>query len=169
MTPPGPKPMPTNLRLLRGDTLRGKGRPLSQNEPHPLIPDLIPDPPAPLEGYAADEWRRVVVELYRLRLLTVVDINSLAAYCQSYKTWREATEIMTELAARGAPMKALVLKNRKGEVTKNPLNGVARDAAREMVRFASEFGFSPAARARIAAGPYGETRQTDKFSGLIPD
>jgi len=35
-----------------------------------------------------------------------------------------------------------------------------------MVRYAGEFGFSPAARARIAAGP-GSTQPASKFDGLF--
>jgi P27 family predicted phage terminase small subunit len=157
--------MPTNLRLLRGDTLKKQ---LPKNEPQPLMPDVIPEPPPFLEGYAAEEWRRVVVELYRLKLVTLVDINPLAAYCQSYKIWREATELMNEVAATGAQMKGLLVGKENGELMKNPLRTVAREAAADMVRFASEFGLTPSARARIAAGPYGETRQASKFDRFIP-
>jgi P27 family predicted phage terminase small subunit len=99
-----------------------------------------------------------------MRLVTVVDINVLAAYCQSYGIWREASELMIE--ARGDYKRGYVLRTERGD-TKNPLRAVAREAAADMVRYAAEFGLSPAARARIAAGPYGETRTTDKFDGLI--
>ena len=34
----------------------------------------------------------------------------------------------------------------------NPLVQIAREAANDMVRYAAEFDFSPAARSRIAAG-----------------
>ncbi len=163
----GPPPTPTNLRLLRGDPGKGK-RPLPQNEPQPLMPDVIPEPPPFLEGYAADEWRRVVVELFRLRLVTLVDINPLAAYCQSYKMWREAIELMNELAVAGSLMKGLMVVNKDNQLAKNPLTFIARTAAQDMLRFASEFGLTPAARARISSGPYGETRKADKFDGLIP-
>jgi P27 family predicted phage terminase small subunit len=161
----GPPPMPTNLRLLRGDSQKKR---LPKNEPQPLMADLIPEPPPFLEGYAAEEWRRVVVELYRLRLVTLVDINPLAAYCQCYKIWREATELQTEIYKQGDLFKGMVLTNRNGDITKNPLMAVARTAAADMLRYASEFGLTPAARARIAAGPYGETRQASKFDGLVP-
>jgi hypothetical protein len=38
--------------------------------------------------------------------------------------------------------------------------------AADMVRYAGEFGFSPAARARIAAGP-GSVQPASKFDGLF--
>jgi len=160
---PSPRPVPTTLRVLRGNP---GSKPLLKNEMHPRLPDLVPDPPRQLTGLAAEEWRRIVPELYHIKVLTVVDIKPLAAYCQAYKTWCEAVELMNELG--GTFMKGYVLESKSGTVVKNPLHGVARDAAREMVRYAIEFGFTPAARTRIAAGPSGEARQPDKFDGLIP-
>jgi phage terminase small subunit len=43
---------------------------------------------------------------------------------------------------------------------------VSRKAANDMVRFASEFGLTPAARSRISAGADGEP-QHGKFTGLL--
>jgi len=42
---------------------------------------------------------------------------------------------------------------------------VARDAALDMLRFASEFWLTPAARAHIASGVYGAG--LSKFDGLL--
>ena len=47
----------------------------------------------------------------------------------------------------------------------NPLVLTARQAAGDMVRFAAEFGFSPAARSRIS-NIDGEDPES-KFSGLL--
>jgi len=44
---------------------------------------------------------------------------------------------------------------------------VAREAAADMVRYASEFGMTPVARARLAAGPHGEPPGGGKFDGLL--
>lgn len=154
--------VPTNLRLLRGDP--SKGRALqNKNEPQPIIPDSVPEPPSPLEGYAADEWRRLAPELYRLKLITMADINTLATYCQCYKTWREATEMMNELSRNGAFMKGYVWEHRTG-IVKNSLHTVAREAAIDMLRFANEFGLSPSSRSRISVP---EARKANKFDGLI--
>jgi phage terminase small subunit len=48
----------------------------------------------------------------------------------------------------------------------NPLTRISQRAASDMVRYAGEFGFSPAARARIAAGVY-EPPPGSKFDGLL--
>jgi phage terminase small subunit len=59
----------------------------------------------------------------------------------------------------------LLVKGSDG-VTANPLVGIAHRAAADMVRYAGEFGMSPSARARIAAGPF-ESQTPSKFAGLL--
>jgi len=143
----GRRPTPTFLKLIRGNP--GKQR-LPQGEPEPQRPDDIPSPPSFLTGYAADEWRRVAGELYHLKLLTRIDVNLLAAYCVSYKRWRDAEEALLELGS-SLPLKGLMMRYRNGgDLMRNPLVSIAHHAAADMVRYAGEFGLSPAARARIA-------------------
>jgi P27 family predicted phage terminase small subunit len=48
----------------------------------------------------------------------------------------------------------LLIKAADGNARTNPLARIAADAARDMLRYAEQFGFSPAARARILAGPF---------------
>jgi P27 family predicted phage terminase small subunit len=153
--------MPTHLKLLRGNP--GK-QVLPQGEAEPATPDEIPPPPSFLSGYAAEEWRRLAPELHYLKLLTPIDINALAAYCQSYKRWREAEEALLELGS-SLPLRGLMLRDQKGgALLRNPLVSIAQHAAADMVRYASEFGLSPAARARIAF-PAGD--KASKFAGLL--
>jgi P27 family predicted phage terminase small subunit len=139
--------------------------PLNKAEPQPGVP--IEPPPAPefLSDYARAEWDRVAKELYRLRLLTTVDIAPLAAYCESYAAWRTAVEKLREMAARDPVMGALMIKTRHGSVMQNPLFLTMRQAANDMVRYASEFGFTPAARSRISTIEAQPT--SGKFDGLI--
>jgi hypothetical protein len=57
-------------------------------------------------GNAADHsgqhWYRVGEELLRLGLLTVVDLQPLAAYCQTYDRWRMAEEALAKIAEKGS-------------------------------------------------------------------
>jgi P27 family predicted phage terminase small subunit len=62
----------------------------------------VPEPPPFLVGYAADEWWRVAPELHRLGLLTLVDVMPLAAYCEAYKRWRTAEELLATMAEKDA-------------------------------------------------------------------
>jgi Phage terminase, small subunit len=58
----------------------------------------------------------------------------------------------------------LVKSGEGGGATPNPLLYVARGALRDMIRYGSEFGFSPASRARLATGDDPRPR---KFTGLL--
>lgn len=144
----GPRPVPTHLKLLRGNPGKGK---INRDEPQPLVPDACPEPPSFLSAYAAEEWRRVAAELHRLHLLTVIDTGPLAAYCVAFGEWRTARETLDRIAKGDPVMHGLLLK-RDRAVVQNPLVYVARKAAQDMVRYAGEFGLSPAARVRIATG-----------------
>lgn len=156
----GPRPIPTHLKVLRGNPSH---RPL-RDEPQPLVPDDCPDPPPFITGYAADEWWRVGVELHRLGLLTIIDTGPLAAYCQAFARWRTAEETLAKIAANDPQMHGLMIR-REHSAMVNPLVIIARKAAADMVRYSSEFGLTPAARARIAAGVADNTQS--KFAGLL--
>jgi hypothetical protein len=49
---------------------------------------------------------------------------------------------------------------------RNPLVKIAADAGADMLRYTSEFGLTPIARTRLAAGGF-EPPSTSKFAGLI--
>jgi P27 family predicted phage terminase small subunit len=158
----GPRPIPTHLKLLRGNPGH---RPINPDEPKPVVPDYCPKPPPFVSGYAAEEWARIGPELHRLGLLTLVDTAPLASYCMAYERWRIAEEIIARVAVGDHAMHGLLIK-RDNSVAVNPLVVVSRKAANDMVRFASEFGLTPAARSRISAGADGEP-QHGKFTGLL--
>ena len=159
---PGPRPIPTHLKLLRGNP--GK-QALNKGEPQPLIEERPPESPPFLLGYACDEWYRVATELHRLKLLTLVDTQVLAAYCHAYGTWRYAVETLNEMAARDPATHGLMVRGKQGGAMQNPLVLTARQAANDMVRYAAEFGFSPAARSRIS-NIDGDDPES-KFGGLL--
>ena len=48
----------------------------------------------------------------------------------------------------------------------NPLVSIARKHAADVIRYASEFGLTPVARTRLAAGGYGPL-MLGKFDGLL--
>jgi P27 family predicted phage terminase small subunit len=140
---------------------------INRPEPMPVVPIQVPPAPPYLVGYASEEWDRIAVELHRLNLLTIVDIHVLAAYCQAFHCWRSATETFTKMAERDPVSAGLMIKSGKnGTPMQNPVFLTARQAAKDMVCYAAEFGLSPAARARIAAGVYQE-KTASKFDGLL--
>jgi P27 family predicted phage terminase small subunit len=161
--PPGPPPQPIPLRVLRGNP----GKRALRYGPEPEIPPAPPTPPAFLDEFARGEWGRVARQLHSLHLLTWLDLQPLAAYCAAYSRWRRAEVLLLEAARNDPATQGLLVKGADGHPRASPLVRIARDAAGDMIRYASEFGMTPVARARIAAGPYGEPPGGGKFDGLI--
>jgi P27 family predicted phage terminase small subunit len=90
-----------------------------------------------------------------------------AAYCESYATWRTATEKLKEMAQRDPVTNALLIKDAAGNPRQNPLVRIAAMAADQMLSIAGHFGMTPAARARISAGVWYEPPPPSKFDGLL--
>jgi P27 family predicted phage terminase small subunit len=157
----GPPAKPTHLKLLRGNPGH---QVLNKREPRPGLPAKPPPAPEELTGYARQEWDRIIVELYRLKLVTTVDIHPLAAYCESYKRWKTAIRTLDEMAERDPVLRGQMVKTQSGGAAPNPIVQIADKAARDMVRFAGEFGLTPAARSRISVEP---DDPSDKFRGLL--
>ena len=95
-------------------------------------------------GEAAEVWERVGGELHRLGLLTRVDYDAFAVFCQAVADYRWAQRVL----ARSRRF----LRTPKGSVIEHPAAHVQRRAAEQIRQFGSEFGLTPAARARVVAG-----------------
>ena len=129
-----------------------------------LPPADLPVPPPHLDAYALEEWGRVAEGLNAMGILAGIDEKCFAAYCGAYSRWRAAEEELNKLKA-GNPLSALVLKTVSGNWIQQPLIGIANKAAGDMVRYASEFGMTPSARARLAMDP--NRGKKSKFEGLV--
>src|SRR3982074_136570 len=119
----------------------GKRRLNNEDEPRPDA--NIPECPPELGPVARAEWDRLVDELAVLRMLTKLDRAALAAYCGAYALWAEAT---VQLQKYGA-----MIKSPTGFPIQSPYLSIVNRQAEIMMRIASEFGFTPASRSRIAA------------------
>ena len=148
---PGPPKKPTKLKIIEGNP--GKKR-LNKNEPEPR--NIMPYAPAHLCDDAVKEWTRICEGLHHMGLLTEVDRNALGAYCSSFALWAQSWRVLNEMASTGKLGAGLMIKTTNGNMIQNPLVGTANVAARDMVRYAAEFGLTPAARARIDINPSGE-------------
>ncbi|QND73644.1 phage terminase small subunit P27 family [Tardiphaga robiniae] len=133
----GRKPKPTRLKALTGNP--GK-RPMNKNEPRPI--PSFPDCPPELGPAAQREWTRLVRELSSLNMVTSLDRAALATYCGAYALWAEATEAIQKFGA--------MVKSPTGYPMQSPYISIANRQAEIMMRIASEFGFTPASRSRIA-------------------
>jgi P27 family predicted phage terminase small subunit len=143
----GRPPKPTRLKVLTGNP--GK-RPLNPDEPRPE--PAIPECPRELGPVARKEWERLVAELTKLRILTLLDRAALASYCGAYALWAEATEAIQKYGT--------MVKSPSGYPIQSPYVAIANRQAELMMRIASEFGFTSASRSRISApqNPYNDQR-----------
>ena len=138
----GPPKKPTKLRILEGNPSK---RPLPKNEPEP--DPTMPQCPDWLMDDAKHEWKRVAPELNRIGLLTIIDQTALAGYCQSYARWKKAEEEIKLLKNTIYP-----LKDEGGNIKgfqQYPQYGIVNQCLKQIRAFCSEFGLTPAARAKM--------------------
>ena len=154
----GPKPLPANVHLLRGNPSK---IPVGQllGGIHP--PVEIPRCPKHLQDEAKREWRRVAGELEGLGLISQLDRAALAGYCSA---WAETVHCEIKIAE----LNAADPKGEAGLVGVTPSGyeqmsvwvQIRNRAYDRMMKFASEFGMSPSARSRATAS---ENRQGELF------
>jgi len=103
-------------------------------------------PPKWLDSIAKKEFKRIAEELMELDLLTNIDVNALAAYCDAYSDYIKCTQIIRE--------EGLMVEytNKAAETNKvpHPLLTKKKQLHEQMKSLASEFGLTPVARAKIA-------------------
>jgi len=133
------KPIPTKLKELNGNP--GK-RPLNKNEPKPKeelleCPDWLKK-----DRLAFNEWKRIVPELYLLRLLTKIDRAALELYCSQYSIYRQAMKVIQK--------DGLITTNIRQGDKANPAAAIAREAAKIIKTICVEFGLTPSSRSRIS-------------------
>jgi len=148
----GPKKKPTKLKRLQGTLDVSRANP---SEPNPE--SCVPDPPAHLSKEGLAEWNRITPELHKLGLISLIDMASLAAYCQAYGRWAVAE---TELNASGE----LTLTTMQGNIIQNPLVGIANQSMEHMRKHLSNFGMSPADRAKVTSNLSDNDTLQDNFT-----
>ncbi len=147
----GPPPKPTRMKVLAGNP--GK-RPLSGREPQP--PKDAPRCPAWLSPEAKREWRRMAPKLERMGVLTSIDVDAFAAYCQVYSRWKAAEEF---IAKHGD---VYPLRDENGRVRymqQFPQVAIAKSLLQTLRGYQQEFGLTPAARTRIEVSPPAQPNQ----------
>ncbi len=165
----GRKPKPTHLKILEGNPGQ---RPLNQNEPKPKR--TKPTCPQWLSKEAKAEWKRIVPELDRLGLLTIVDRAALAGYCESWGEYREAREFIQ----RNGTSYPIFERDASGNVKRDengksvlrymqqvPQVSIANKALANIRAFCAEFGLTPSARGRMTVP--GQDSPEDEMESLL--
>jgi P27 family predicted phage terminase small subunit len=148
----GPPPTPTKLKMLRGNP--GK-RPLNAAEPEP-----DPTPPACpewLDDIARAKWEALAPELTRLGLLTSVDGDAFAAYCQAFAELQIATEALKS--------EDRYFTTDKGYMMPHPAVAMQRSALENLKKYSALFGLDPSSRSRLATP--GDKPKADPFDKFL--
>jgi len=148
MPRPGPKPIPTALHQLRGSfnaTRHGRdriGEPTAEGDLPAAAPDWMS--PGQKEG-----WAYAMAHAPK-GLLKAIDRGVLAIWVEAEDRHRTAVQQQARLDASSSL--PLMTRGKDGQPIASPYLRLIRHAAETMLRAASELGFTPAARPRLAPG-----------------
>lgn len=137
----GPNALPANVHLLRGNPSKLTAAQLRDN----VSPEIeIPSPPRHLKGEALKEWKRVSVELEKLGLVSMLDRAALSMYCTAWGRYSDAENMLRELGTKG-----MTSTTPNGFEVQSAWLTISNKAMEQCLKYLSEFGMSPAARARV--------------------
>lgn len=168
----GPKPLPANVHLLRGNPSK---KPLADlvDELQPEVE--IPGCPRHLLPEARKEWKRITPELERYGLISKLDRAALSLYCQTWAKWvwaeeqlqraqRLAAEKMAAAEAKGEVYTGgdgYTVPTPNGHMTYSPHYVIANKAMEQVHKYLASFGLDPASRGRVNPS---SVRQRDMFA-----
>jgi len=140
---PSPRPLPTNVKKLRGTLRKHRVR---KNEPQPPARSSVPRPPERLRGnLARAKWRSLAAELWHLGLLPRVSEDMLVQYCVAWEIYCGALEMVERVGS--------VVKTQSGNYIVSPWMAVVNRQADVMRAIAQEFGMTPSSKTRVEGTP----------------
>jgi len=153
----GRKKLPTKIKQMQG-TLDPSRAVI--NEMKVDMCQEIPIAPGWLSEIGKEEWYKVTNQLFNLQMLYQIDLQLVAAYCNEISLYIE-TEI--KLRDKG---RVQVFKNSDGSIKHAqavPFQKIAKDALDRAMKLATQFGFTPVARASISAPNITNNTQINYF------
>lgn len=138
----GPRPQPTELKILRGNP--GKRR-LNKNEPKPASGGIVM--PSHLGDIAQVKWGELLPLLQAVKVMTGADVEALARYCDTYEWWLATRE---KLRKEGDTYPIL---NDAGDIkyiAQRPEVSIAHKLATQLRQLEQDFGLNPSARTGLS-------------------
>lgn len=132
----GPAPKPTELKVLNGTR---KDR-VNHTTPKPMR--VMPEQPPWLRPEAVELWDDIGPRLHKLGLLTEVDGEAFAAYCEAWATYVQAQ--------RDVVKHGQMVIGSTGTWIRSPAVQIMRDSSALMLQYAQQFGLTPSARSRLS-------------------
>jgi len=135
----GPRPLPTVLKILRGNP---GGRPLNTREPHPGALAIYTPPELFRDRAACLEWKRTIIPAIQTGQITAADRAMAVGYCLLWSTWRSQLE-----TASLHPH--VVAVGKAHHPIPNPARVMANKTYLLLVKTAAELGLTPSSRSRV--------------------
>lgn len=161
---------PLAQRAQEGDRRKiGRKKLEAQIAAEPRTQSGLPEPPAHINGLAREAWDAWKIQLELMGLDKMPDAAMLEGACVAYQRAVIADE---EVKRDGILLK--VYKEVEGEmfvtgIKTNPACRVSAEAWKQVKAFCTEFGFSPASRARLAVQKTEVTSKDDLVKALMAD
>ncbi len=144
----GRKPLPTNLKVIQGTA-----QPCRMNHKEPKPDNRKVTAPKNLSDEARKHWKTVVKNLGTV--ITVMDQDALALYCELYAQWVDAGNMIKKKGMVIADPRYAGKKTDDGKTITVPVMSpyfrASMKLADQMKQMLCEFGMTPSSRTRIRA------------------
>lgn len=141
MSRSGPPPLPTAVKLVRGNP--GK-RPLPADEP---TPEPGATPPTWMTKAARKYWPDIADQLMAANVLGNIDDKALAVYCETHVQYIKARDALEQFNDN------YVYVTHTGSLKVRPEWEMMMACMDKMVKMLVEFGCTPASRTRVKTVP----------------
>lgn len=122
-----------------------------------------PSCPRWLSPEAKRAWRETVPVLKQMRILTRIDRDALAAYCQTYARWKAAEQFIDQHG------EVYPIRDEAGKIRYMqpfPQVAIARSYLQVLRSYQQEFGMTPSARTRVHEIPsFVRDAEDERFFG----
>lgn len=149
----GPKTKPTELKLLQG-VPGGTGH-LPKNEVKPEKTKSA-KPPRYLTAAAKKIWRQECPKLEALGLMTEIDLDSFAAYCDCFARWLDVCQKINKRGWYYAIYETgggVEVERKIKFLQMFPESHLYNALQKTLYQYRREFGLTPSSRAGIGYGP----------------
>ena len=133
----GRKPLPTRLKLVKGTLRKHRVR---SDEPTPGTENVAP--PGYMSKAARKQWEITCPQLLDAGVMTDMDVDALAMYCEAFARWRDANE---QIKKHGP-----VVMAKSGFPVQSPYVAISNKAFDQMKSMLTEFGMTPSSRTRVS-------------------
>jgi len=157
----GRKATPNKILALKGGRSHTHRAPRKEISPPPEIPTC----PKHLDKVAKKEWKRAVKLLAGVSVMTGLDRATLAAYCEAYSRWVNATikvQEEGEIIYFGREFDDAGNITKQGFPKANPYVKIQKESLDQVIKIGKELAMSPSSRASLSISNQKPTKAADK-------